>query len=143
MATLTNANSSIQLSIAGLFSVPTKLQGYAADDVFSADPLNSSELAMGVDGKLSAGFVFVPVKWSITLQADSASNDIFDQWYAQQQTAKDLFEASGIVLLPTINRKWTMRKGFLTDYPPMPDGRKILQPRKYGITWESISPAPV
>jgi hypothetical protein len=141
MASITSANATFMLSITGLFPVPVKLQGFAADDIFSTDPLASVETIMGVDGLLSAGFVFVEVKQGISLQADSPSNTLFDAWHAAQQLAKDVIKADGLVLLPSITTTWTLTKGFLTTYPPIPDGGKTLKPRKFGITWESVSPA--
>lgn len=138
---LTAANATIMLAIAGLFPAPQQLQGFAADDIFSTDPLESAQTVMGVDGIMSAGFVFVEVKQSYTLQADSPSNFIFDQWFQAQQVARDIFFANGIVLLQTLGSKWSMAKGVLSMYPPMPDGGKLLKPRKFGITWQSISPA--
>lgn len=143
MATLTSANATIFLQVAGLFSIPQQLQGFAADDVFSSEKLNSAELSMGVDGKLSAGFVFVPAKWSISLQADSDSNFFFDQWYLAQQTARELLPASGLVLLRTLNTKWTLTRGFLTGYTPIPDTKKKIEPRNFECTWQSIVPSAV
>lgn len=141
MATLTSANATIFLAVAGLFPTPQQLQGFAADDVFSSEKLNSAELSMGVDGRLSAGFVFVAAKWSVTLQADSESNFIFDQWYQAQQVGRELLPASGIVLLQTLNTKWTMTRGFLTGYTPIPDTKKKIEPRNFEMTWQSIVPS--
>lgn len=138
---ITAANATFLLAIAGVFPTPQQLQGFAADDIFSTDPLEAQQVLMGVDGKMSAGFVFVEVKQSVTLQADSASNFIFDAWYQAQQVARDTFFATGIVILPGIGQKWAMANGVLSSYPPMPDGGKILKPRKFGLTWESINPA--
>jgi hypothetical protein len=140
---LTNANSVIMLAIAGLYDSPQQLQGYAADDVFSAEQIDMAETQMGVDGKLSAGFIFVPQPWSITLQADSDSNDIFDNWTQAQIAAKAPYFASGTVMLPSVGKKWAMVNGVLTKFTPMPAGKKILQPRQFTITFENISPAPV
>jgi len=141
MKSITSANSVIMLSITGLFPVPQQLQGFAADDVFDNDPLPSAETIMGVDGRLSGGFVFVEVKQNYALQADSASIDIFDQWWAAQQQIRDVYTANGVVLLTTVGKKWTMTKGFLTNYKPIPDIKKLLQPQRFTITWERISPA--
>lgn len=143
MASITGANATFLLAISQLFPIPLQLQGFAADDVFSTDPLDSTEVLMGVDGKLSAGFVYVPVKQHIALQADSPSSVIFDGWYLAQQTAQDVYFASGIVQLRSIGTSWVLNNGVLTTYPPLPDVKKLLQPRKFGITWESVSPAPV
>lgn len=138
MATLTSANATIFLSVASVFPTPQQLQGFAADDVFSSEKLNSAELSMGVDGKLSGGFVFVAAKWSVTLQADSDSNFFFDQWYQAQQVQRELLPASGLVLLQTLNTKWTLTRGYLTGYVPIPDTKKIINPRNFEMTWQSI-----
>lgn len=138
---ITNANSVLMLSIAGLYTSPQQLQGYAADDVFDSEPVDSAEIMMGVDGKLSAGFVFKEVAWNITLMAGSGSIDIFDNWYQAQKSAKAPYWASATVYLPSIGKKWAMTNGVLTKFTPMPAGKKVLQPRKFTITFEDISPA--
>lgn len=142
MATITSANSVLMLGVTSLFPTPQQIQGFSTDDIFSTDPLESAEVIMGVDGKLSAGFVYVLVKQMYNLQADSASVSIFDQWYAAQQSAQDLFFANATIVLPSLGQKWAMTKGVLSNYPPMPDAGKTLKPRKFTITWESISNAP-
>lgn len=143
MATITAANAIIMFSIPGLFPTPQQLQGFATDDVFDTDALESAEVMMGVDGKLSGGFVYVAIKQNYALQADSPSAIIFDQWYAVQQQIQDLYTANATVTLTSLGTKWALTKGFLTTYKPVPDAKKLLQPRKFGITWQSISPAPV
>jgi len=143
MPSITAANSTLLLAITGLFPVPQKLQGYATDDIYSTEALESAEVQMGVDGVLSAGFVFVPVKQSYSLQADSNANAIFDAWYAAQQAQLELYRANATITLPAVGQKWAMTNGVLTSFPPMPDAGKTLKPRKFGITWERISPAPI
>ncbi len=143
MGTITSANTSFSLGIASVFPVPVPLQGFAADDIFDTDPLESAEVMMGVDGVLSAGFVFVPVKMSITLQADSASNLVFDAWYAAQQAAKEVFSAFGVVIFPTLGTKYALINGILSTYKPTPDAKRVLQPRKFAITWQSTPVAVV
>jgi hypothetical protein len=140
--TITSANSIYQLSITGLYNSPQQLQGFAADDVFDTPSLKSSEILMGVDGNMSAGFVYVPIMQTIHLQADSASGIIFDQWYAAQQAEQDVFFANAVVALPSIQRKWSMTKGVLSGYMPIPDAKKTLAPRTFEITWNFMSAAP-
>lgn len=140
---ITGANATFLMTVQDLFPTPQQLQGFAADDVFDTDPLASTEVLMGVDGGLSAGFVFVPVKQAIALQADSPSNFIFDTWYNAQQAAQDVFAAMGVVLLPGLGIKWNLVEGFLTEFPPIPNVKKLLQPRKFGITWTRVTPATI
>ena len=141
--TITSANAVYMLSVSGLFSTPIQLQGFSADDIFTTGPLASAETIMGLDGNLSGGFVFVPVVQNISLQADSASNGIFDQWWAAQQQAREVYIANGIITLTSIGTKWNMTRGFLTSYPPIPDAAKTLRPRRFAITWNQLAAVPV
>ena len=143
MKSITSANAILMLGILDLFPVPQQLQGFAADDVTDLSDLAPAETMMGVDGKLSAGFVFVPVQQGIMLNADSDSNDLFDAWYAAQQAAREIYYASGILRLTSVNRSFVLTKGVLSSYKPAPDVKKVLQPRKYSITWQSCVGAPV
>lgn len=143
MPSITSANSVLMLAVTGVFNTPVQLQQFAADDIFTNDPVQAAETAMGVDGHLAAGFVFAPVPWSVSLMADSPSNDFFDQWYRANVQAIDVFRCNGSVWLPSIGKKFSMNNGALTTYRNMPDAAKILRARAFVITWESVSPAPV
>jgi hypothetical protein len=142
-ATLTVANSVYLLVIADLFPVPQQLQGYAADDVFSTEAVDSVETQMGVDGNLSGGWVPTPKRQTIVLQADSVSSLMFDAWQQAQEAVRDAFIANAIIRLPSLGRSYVCTKGFLTQYMPIPDARRILQPRRFQITWQSILGAPL
>jgi len=139
--TLTAANSILMLSIDGLFAVPQQLQGFAADDIFDTDSVAPAETSMGVDGKLSGGWVPQEIKQNITLQADSRSVDLFEAWYAAQQTARELYYATGSIYMPAVERKYSMVRGILSGAMVTPNAKKILQPRKFTITWQSVSPS--
>ena len=97
---------------------------------------------MGVDGVLSAGFVFKEIVQEIMLQADSASNALFDTWWTQMQATKSTYPANGMIKLPSIATKFSLILGFLTGYKPAPGAKRILQPRRFEITWQTIAPAP-
>jgi hypothetical protein len=140
---ITSANAIYTLQIARLFDVPQQMQQFSADNVFGTEPLASAETLMGIDGFLSAGFVFVPVVQSVELQADSLSNNVFDQWWQASQVTQDIFPAQGVVILAAVGKKWVLQNGILTTYPPIPDATRTLRPRRFGITWERVLPAPV
>ena len=139
--TLTSANAVILITVPGLFPVPQQLQGFATDDVYDVDSITPTETAMGVDGVLSAGWTPMPVKQGFTLQADSTSNDFFEAWYEAQQAARDVYFCTGETYLSSVERFYYGTRGVLTDYAPMAGGKKILQPRKFSITWGRVSPA--
>jgi hypothetical protein len=140
---ITSADASYVITVGGVFTSPVQLQRFSADDIYGTEPIETGELSMGVDGKLSSGYIFVPIKQTIMLQADSPSNAIFDAWNAAERTLVQKLPAQGIITLRSIGTSWACINGFLTSYLPIPDAKKILQPRKFGITWELIQPAPV
>jgi hypothetical protein len=141
--TITSANSIIMLSILGLFPVPQQLQGFSADAGFSTEAFASVETVMGVDGNMSAGWVPVEKKMSIMIMPDSPSILIFDAWYAAQEAARELFFAEGVIILPAVAREFTMLKGVMSTYMPIPEIGKVLKARTFGITFQSILPAPI
>jgi len=141
MASITGATAVVMLTLPGVFPAPFQLQGFAADDVYDTDDLVSAETLMGVDGKLSGGFVYVPVVQRYHLQADSPSIIFFDSWWAAQQQVIEVFNANGLVSIPSLGKKFTMTKGFLTGYKPLPDAKKLMQPQNFAITWQSVFPA--
>src|SRR5262249_12817830 len=118
------------------------LIGFAADDVFEGDAIESTEFLMGVDGFMSAGFVYVPVPQNFALQADSPSIFVFDQWFNAQQFAQDVFPATGGVTRKAVGKKYRMTNGVLSSYKPIPDIKKLLQPQRFRITWNSITATP-
>ena len=91
MSTITSANAVYMLAVTGMFPVPQRLEGFAADDVFDTEALTVAEVVMGVDGRLSAGYTPVPVKQNISLQADSPSIQLFETWYLAQKAAKEVY----------------------------------------------------
>lgn len=143
MATLTAANSVYMLVIPDLFPIPQQLQGYAADEVFATEGVDTAELVLGVDGKLSAGWIPTMKKQTITLQADSVSSLIFDAWFQTQNSLRDLLTANAFITLPSLGRIYTCTTGYLSSYIPMPDVRRIIQPRRFQITWQEILSAPI
>lgn len=140
---ITSANSVYTLTVDTIFNQPQQLQKYAVDDAFTTQVLNAGEVQMGVDGGMAGGFVYVPVVQEIVFIADSPSVALFDQWYNAQLQAKDVYVASGTIIMPSIRTKWAMTFGILVNYSVIPDAKKVLQFRRFGITWQSAIPSPV
>jgi hypothetical protein len=141
--TLTAANSAFSLQIAGLYPVPQSLQGYAIDDSFSVDDISPSEAIMGVDGKLSFGYTPYPTKIHVLLQADSDSNDIFDNWISAMQASREVYVANAAISLPGIGKKYVITRGVLTGGNLMAGNKRTLSARKFEITFESCVVSPI
>lgn len=140
--TITSANSVLYLSVATIFPVAQKIQGYAAEDIFDTDDVELAEVSLGLDKKQSSGWVPFNVKWRITLQANSDSILLFDTCISAQNSLMDVYAWSGNITLPGTRRKYAMNNGTLTRGKVIPDAKKTLQPITYEITWESVQPAP-
>ena len=139
--TITSANSTFVLNIPGVFPIPLAIQGYAADDAFTVEPFDTAEALMGVDGKMSAGYTPTPKKLTVMLQADSPSLEIFDAWVGAMESAREVFFADATIVLPSIQKTYSLTKGALTNAVKLPPNKKVLQPVQYVITFESIQPA--
>ncbi len=138
-STITSANSVFTLVVAGLFPAPVQLRGYASDKAFTTEAVDLAEVQMGVDGRMTAGFVPNPVKQTVTLQADSPSKDIFTAMIQAMKTAREVFYISGSIALPSTGESFTLTRGILTNAKQIPDAQKVLQPVDYVITWESVN----
>ena len=142
MGSITSANSIFTLGVSSLFPIGQQLQGYAADDMFDTEQIAAAQAVIGVDGILSAGFVYEMVPQTVTLQADSVSGTIFDALYAASQVLVDVYFLSGSIIMPSLGLQWVLNQGVMTRYSPIPMAKKVLQPRKFGLVWQSVTPQP-
>lgn len=140
--TITSANAVIIISVAGLYDVGQRIQGFTADDISGTDSIEQAEFSMGVDGRLSAGYAPVAVPQTITLQSDSLSNDFFENWWAAEQQERGKFIATSTIILPALSRKYALTRGFLRGYMPIPSLKRTIQARSYSLMWERVTPAP-
>lgn len=136
--TITSANSVFTIVIPGLFPVPIQLQGYSSDRAFTTEAIDLAEVQMGVDGRLTAGYTPMPVKQTITLQADSPSRDIFTQLVQTIKTQREQFYISAAIALPATGESFVMTKGVLQNAKQIPDAQKVLQPVDFIIVWQSV-----
>ncbi len=140
MADITSANSVFSLAITGLIPAAVNLDGYATDDAFEAEDIETAEVFMGVDGNLSAGFVYKEVKMAINFMADSLSLKIFETLYAAEKSQKKKFFLNATIQQPSLGVAYVLKNGVLSTYSPMAGVKRTLAPRRVGLTWQSITP---
>ena len=136
---ITSANAVLMMSSfdAGIV-VAQQIQEFAVDDAFDFDDVTPTEVQMGLDGVLAAGFVYVPKPMTITLLAGSASNDFFEAINSAQNVGVGAVSMEGVLTLTSVRKSYTLITGYLTRYHPVADGKRVLQPRKYQVTWRQI-----
>jgi len=139
---ITAADATIVMTAPPVFTAGQVIEGFAPDDVFEVPAQRIAQTEMGVDGFLAVGFVFVIQPWNFTLQASSPSVGFFDALRAAQLAARTSFFIQGTVDLPSTGNAYTLVNGTLVDYAPASSARQVLQPRRFGINWQSILVVP-
>lgn len=144
MRTLTTANSTMTLTVPGLLPAPRNIEGYAVDDVFVSDAIEIAQTMMGVDGRMSFGYVPAIKKTTVTLMPTSPSIQLFELWGTTMMTLREALPATALVLqVPGMERVYTYTKGVLVNFKPLPDLKKLSQQVQYMIDWESITYLPI
>jgi hypothetical protein len=140
--TITAANSVFQLTINGLYNSPgVTLQGYGVDAAFMTELADNAEVQLGVDGLMSAGWIPRLYEMTITLQANSPSILVFELWGQTQDAAREVSNANAFIQIPGIGRNYTFSNGVLKSFSPIPEVAKVLRPRVFKLTWNSVTPA--
>lgn len=140
--TLTVANSTMTLTTEALFPAPQRIQGYAADDAFDFSEIENGEYSMGIDGTLSAGFVFNAIPFTMTLQASSSSLSLFEQIWQYEYSNRTKLTQTITVSLPAVSKRYELHNGFMQSYKA-PSGKKILQPAVAVFTFNSLQVSPL
>lgn len=153
MGSITNANSSLVITprLAGALSglLPAlagagiQVQGYATDDAFATEAVDTAEVRIGVDGLMSAGYLPRLNKQTITLSPDSITLPQFNALISVQDQIQELILLDGILTLSSIKTSYALVNGVMSRITPIPPGKKVLDPVSYELTWWKITPAPV
>lgn len=143
IGSITAANAVFTLTIAGLFSAPQQVQQFDVDDAFDVDPIENAEIVKGVDNFIAAGWKPTMPKLNVALMANSPSNALFDQWFAQEQQDQEKLVAQGVITLPGVGTQWTLQNAFLFSYAPMPGVKTTLKGRKHILIMDALPYAPI
>lgn len=141
--TITSADATFVISSSDFALAAVILEGYAADAAFAMDNVATAETSLGVDGKLSAGWVPRSYPQTITLQPDSPSRPIFNAIVGAQDAARTVFRLNGVITLPGNQYSHAMNRGVLKNITPMANAQRILQPMTFQIEWESVTTIPL
>ena len=138
MTTLTVANIAFTISVPDVFPVPFPVQGFSQDDVVEFPEVKPTEVLMGVDRRKSSGYVAHLIPLRITLQADSPSIFFFERWWQTLDQVTDDLPASASIISQSLGKAWAFSNGTLTSYPPGPQGKKLFQPQRFELMFESV-----
>ena len=139
---LTTANSTMALTTQTLYPSAQLIQGYAADDAFDTEAVENGEYSMGIDGKLSAGFVFNPIPLTMTLQADSTSLNIFENIWQFEFKNRAKLSQNVTITVPAVGKRYEFFDGFMRSYKA-PAGKRILEPGVVVFLFNSLQVSPI
>jgi len=136
---ITSATSSVSmLSTNGI----TDFEGYSADDIFTADSVDFVETRIGVDGKMSAGYVPQIKTVTFNFEASSKSLPSLLNLYAISEATRTPVFVTLTVFIPAISKKFIC-EGVMKGTKPMYDAKKTLEPMPIKFDFESIIPMPI
>lgn len=140
MATLTTANSVFTLLAPAVFPAPQIIEGFATEDAFSVAQFESARAVMGVDAKMSAGFIPAVKELDVVLQADSISRRVFEQLLGVMERTREVIFLDAVIAMPGQGEIWNFTRGVITKAPKLPGAKKNAEPTTWQITWEDIQP---
>lgn len=143
LGSITSANTTFTLTVAGLFTSPQQILQYTVEDAFDSEAVENGEIVKGVDNYIAAGWVPTMPKLNISLMANSPSNDIFDQWFQAEQQGLEKFIAQGVITIPGTSTQYTLLNAYLFSFMHLPPAKKTLQGRKHVLILDDISYAPI
>ncbi len=141
--TITSADGTFILSSADIALAATEIGGWAADAAWAFDNVNMAETILGVDGKLSAGWVPRAYQMTVTIMPDSDAIEVFNAFQLACDASKTVYRLNGVLTLPGLGRSFMMTRGVLQNYTPVPTGQKVLQAQTFQIMWEGVKPVPI
>lgn len=140
---ITAANAQMTITVAGLFTSPQRIEAFSVDDAFDSEAVENKEVVKGVDNFITAGWLPTLPKLNISLLPNSASNDLFDQWYQTEQQLKSVLVAQGVITVPGLARQYTLLNAYLFSFMHLAPAKKTLQARKHVLILDDISYAPI
>lgn len=127
----------ITLAVPNLVAL-TVLQGFAPDDIYAINDVDTGETMMGLDGILSGGYV--PVARTIVFKqmANSPTESFFDAWGQGEDLAMVKYPAYGTITYPGLQKVAIMTNGFLRARKFLPDAQKLLMPQTFAVEWQKV-----
>ncbi len=136
---ITSAVSKLRIIVPEYYPGGFDVDDFASDDMFEAAALQNKEDMMSADGKYHGGFVFNPVDFTVTLMATSNAAQLIDDWFAAERASISAFSCNAVLTIPSTGRKYNFVNGLLYSWPPVPPGKRVLQPRQAVFHFESVT----
>jgi hypothetical protein len=136
---ITSANSSISFNTA----LGNEMgEGYSADNIFTSDFPDFAETRMGVDGKMSAGYIPTIKHLDFSFEASSHNITYFQAIATTVEMTKTPCPIVVSISLPAISKRFVCT-GVVKSVKMLMDAANVLEPMTVGMDFESIVPMPM
>lgn len=125
---ITSANATIILTVDELYPAGVQLMNFSADTAADTDENELSQVRMGVDGGMAAGFTPNPYGVTISLEASSPSRKVFQRIRQAMKVNRKIYECSLEIRIPSIGETHRYSHGVMNNAKPMPGVKKVLDP---------------
>lgn len=128
--TITSANAVLMLRCKGVYDDFVQIQGFQADNAWEFGEANLGESRMGVDGKQSIGYTPHETKWSLYLEANSASTSVLETIRKDFNSNMESRFIDISIEIPSIGKRYS-GSGALITMTSGASGKKLLDGTKY------------
>ena len=138
---ITSANSTLIVTVSALAIASVAMEGYAVDNAWALDEVETAVAQMGIDGKMTAGWVPRLNPLSLSFAPNSPSIASLSAIVNAQDVNRTIYTVQAVLSCPSIGKSWTLSNGVVTRGKILPDGTRVLGPQSFQITFESAKPA--
>ena len=138
---ITSANSTLIITVSALANASVAMEGYAVDNAWALDDAETAVAQVGVDAKMTAGWVPRLNPLTLSFAPNSPSVATLSAIITAQDANMTIYTLQGVLSCPSIGKSWTLSNGVLTRGKMIPDGSRILGPQSFQLTFESARPA--
>ena len=139
LGNITSANAQLYLTVDELYPAGIPLQNFSADSMATSDDMEISQVRMGVDGGMAAGYVPNPYTVTITLEASSPSLETMQSILQAMKVNKRTYECKLVLTIPATKQVHTWTHGVLTNGNPVPAPKKVLDPTSWKFQFQDYS----
>ena len=136
LGNITSANAQLYLTVDELYPAGIPLQNFSADSMATSDDMEISQVRMGVDGGMAAGYVPSPYTVTITLEASSPSLETMQSILQAMKVNKRTYECSLILVIPAAGQVHKWSHGVLTNGNPVPAPKRVLDPTSWKFAFQ-------
>ena len=141
LGNITSANAELYLVVDELYAAGIPLTNFSADSMATSDDMEISQVRMGVDGGMAAGYVPNPYTVTITLEASSPSLETMQSILQAMKVNKRIYECKLVLTIPAAKQVHTWTHGVLTNGNPVPAPKRVLDPTSWKFAFQDYTVA--